>query len=113
MVHKTLIAVAAIVLGSAALAADESPNAVIESSVTLLAEKLDGRQQELTENRTELYAVIDEILMPAGAATEDGHRRTGADANRRRSVSQGRLAGACGFAVHAVGGHDQAGLSGF
>lgn len=44
--------------------ADESPNAVIESSVVLLTEKLDGRQAELAEDRDALYAIIDEILMP-------------------------------------------------
>ncbi len=64
MVRQILIAIAAIALSSNALATDDSPNAVIESSVTLLAEKLDGRQQELSDNRDELYAIIDEILMP-------------------------------------------------
>ena len=44
--------------------ADDSPNAVIESSVVLLTEKLDGRQAELSEDRDALYAIIDEILMP-------------------------------------------------
>ena len=44
--------------------ADDSPNAVIESSVALLTEKLDGRQAELAEDRDALYAIIDEILMP-------------------------------------------------
>ena len=44
--------------------ADDSPNAVIESSVVLLTEKLDGRQAELAEDRDALYTIIDEILMP-------------------------------------------------
>ena len=44
--------------------ADDSPNAVIESSVVLLTEKLDGCQAELAEDRDALYAIIDEILMP-------------------------------------------------
>ena len=44
--------------------ADDSPNAVIESSVVLLTEKLDGRQAELAQDRAALYAIIDEILMP-------------------------------------------------
>ena len=64
MLRRMLIGLAAIALGTAALAADDSPNAVIESSVTLLAEKLDGRKQELSDNRDELYTIIDEILMP-------------------------------------------------
>ncbi len=64
MLRRILFAIAAIALSPVALATDDSPNAVIESSVTLLAEKLDGRQQELSDNRDELYAIIDEILMP-------------------------------------------------
>lgn len=44
--------------------ADDSPNAVIESSVKQLTEQLDGRTDELAENRQELYAIIDSILMP-------------------------------------------------
>jgi len=47
-----------------ASAADDSPNAVIESSVALLAEQLDGRKAELGEDRQELYEIIDGILMP-------------------------------------------------
>jgi len=48
----------------AANAADDAPNAVIESSVALLTEQLDGRKEELSENRKELYDIIDGILMP-------------------------------------------------
>lgn len=44
--------------------AEDSPNAVIESSVELLAEQLSGRKEELAENRQELYEIIDNILMP-------------------------------------------------
>jgi phospholipid transport system substrate-binding protein len=44
--------------------ADDSPNAVIEESVTLLAEQMDGRKDELAENRDELYEIIDGILLP-------------------------------------------------
>ncbi len=64
MMRQMLIGLAAFSLATTALATDDSPNAVIESSVTLLAEKLDGRKQELSDNRDELYTIIDEILMP-------------------------------------------------
>jgi len=47
-----------------AAAAEDSPNAVIESAVVLFADQLDGRKDELAENRAELYAIIDEILLP-------------------------------------------------
>ncbi len=41
-----------------------SPNAVIEDSVALLSESLDGRREELAADRQALYALIDEILLP-------------------------------------------------
>ena len=55
---------ALLVFGVAPAPADDSPNAVIESSVVLLTEQLDGRQEELAGNREELYEIIDGILMP-------------------------------------------------
>ena len=51
-------------MGFGSAYAEDSPNAVIESSVKLLAEELDGRKEELAENRQELYDIIDGILMP-------------------------------------------------
>ena len=53
-----------LVLANGAVLADDSPNAVIESSVKQLTEQLDGRTDEFTENRQELYRIIDGILMP-------------------------------------------------
>ena len=47
-----------------AFAQDDSPAAVIESAVTLLAEKMDGRHDELASDPAALYALIDEILLP-------------------------------------------------
>jgi phospholipid transport system substrate-binding protein len=43
---------------------DQTPQEVIESAVQLLAEKLDGRQEELAADRQTLYALIDEVLLP-------------------------------------------------
>lgn len=59
-----LLIVALLTLAFATAKAEDSPNAVIESSVQLLAEQLDGRKEELAENREELYDIIDGILMP-------------------------------------------------
>lgn len=59
-----LLSAALLALGTGVAGANDSPNAVVESSVVLLAEQLDGRKEELAENRQELYAIIDEILMP-------------------------------------------------
>jgi len=47
-----------------AFAQDESPAVVIESAVTLLAEKMDGRHEELASDPDALYALIDEVLLP-------------------------------------------------
>ncbi|MDH3619553.1 MAG: ABC transporter substrate-binding protein [Gammaproteobacteria bacterium] len=55
---------ALLALGVGSASAEDSPNAVIESSVRLLTEQLDGRKEELAENRQELYDIIDGILMP-------------------------------------------------
>ena len=59
-----LLSMVLLALGAGVAFADDSPNAVVESSVVLLAEQLDGRKEELAENRQELYAIIDGILMP-------------------------------------------------
>ncbi len=92
MLRKICFAITAIALSSVALATNDSPNAVIESSVTLLAEKLDGRQQELSDNRDELYEIIDEILMPrfdrrfAAQVVLAKHWRTASEEQRARFI---------------------------
>ena len=53
-----------IALSSSAADVDGSPNAVIESAVASFAEQLDGRKDELSENRAELYSIVDSILLP-------------------------------------------------
>ena len=58
------IALALLLLAAGVVVADDSPNAVIEESVALLAEQMDGRQDELSENRDALYDIIDGILLP-------------------------------------------------
>lgn len=62
--RKWLLLIALLTMGCGSAYAEDSPNAVIESSVKLLTEKLDGRKEELAENRQELYDIIDGILMP-------------------------------------------------
>lgn len=92
MIRTILIALAAMLISPVAVATDDSPNFVIESSVTLLTEKLDGRQQELSENRDELYAIIDEILMPrfdrrfAAQVVLAKHWRTATEEQRTRFI---------------------------
>ncbi len=52
------------ILVAPALADDKTPTQVIEESVNLLAEKMDGRSEELASDRSSLYSLIDEILLP-------------------------------------------------
>ena len=55
----------ALVIGSMSLGAmAESPNDVVQSAADALAAGLEGRKEQLAENRDELYALIDEILLP-------------------------------------------------
>ena len=51
-------------LSSGSVAAEETPNEVVESAVALFAESLDGRREELAADRAALYELIDEILLP-------------------------------------------------
>jgi len=62
--RRYLLTLALLAFSTASATAEDSPNAVIESSVELLAEQLDGREDELSANRKELYEIIDSILMP-------------------------------------------------
>ena len=62
--RKYLLTLALLAFSTASATAEDSPNAVIESSVELLAEQLNGRKDELSANRQELYEIIDGILMP-------------------------------------------------
>ena len=64
MVLRIFLVAVLLAFGGVAAAADGSPNAVIEESVTLLAEKLDGRKEELAEDRDALYKIIDDIMLP-------------------------------------------------
>ncbi len=64
MTRWLIVMVVLIAQSSSAEPVGESPNVVIESAVVLFAEQLDGRKDELSENRAELYEIIDGILMP-------------------------------------------------
>ena len=58
------LVLASLLLAASVALADDSPNAVIEESVTLLTEQMDGRKDELAEDRDALYEIIDGILLP-------------------------------------------------
>ncbi len=92
----TRIAIFAIVLAAAmssgSLAADESPNEVVESAVALFAERLGGRRDELAEDREALYELIDEILLPrfdrkfAAQVVLAKHWRSASESQRERFI---------------------------
>jgi phospholipid transport system substrate-binding protein len=85
--------VASLLLTSAAVADPGPPDAVIEGAVTELSEKLGGRKEELAENRDELYALIDDILLPrfdrklAAQLVLAKHWRTASDEQRDRFIN--------------------------
>ena len=59
------IALTAAALSLASLTAlADTPNSVIEESVALLTDTLDGRKSELSADRPALYELIDSILLP-------------------------------------------------
>ena len=58
------LVLASLLLAASVAIAEDSPNAVIEESVTLLTEQLDGRKDELADDRDALYEIIDGILLP-------------------------------------------------
>jgi phospholipid transport system substrate-binding protein len=72
--------------------AQETPNDIIEEAVELLAAQLDGRRDELAENRGELYAIIDSILLPrfdrrfAAQVVLAKHWRTASEEQRDRFI---------------------------
>ena len=59
-----VLAVMIAVSSSAMSVASDDPNAVVIEAAELLAEKLDGRREELAIDSAALYAIIDEILLP-------------------------------------------------
>ena len=59
---KTILAIFCLVAGATAYA--QSPNDVIQEAADMLAGELEGRKESLAADREELYAVIDNILLP-------------------------------------------------
>ena len=86
------VVAAAAIVGLATAAAD-SPNAVIEDSMAVLAEKLDGRKAELAADRKSLYSLIDEMLLPrfdrkfAAQLVLARHWRSASEAQRTRFIN--------------------------
>jgi phospholipid transport system substrate-binding protein len=64
IIKKSAFLIIALAAAAAGLAADESPNVVIETATAELSSKLAGRKDELAANPEELRVVIDSILLP-------------------------------------------------
>ena len=71
----------------------ESPNAVIEEAAKLLNQAVEGRQNELAEDKEALYALIDEILLPrfdrryAAQLVLARHWRTAGEEDREQFIN--------------------------
>ena len=71
----------------------QSPNAVIEEAAQLLNQAIDGRLDELAEDKEGLYALIDELLLPrfdrryAAQLVLSRHWRTASEEDRERFIN--------------------------
>ena len=63
-VKTTTILAAVGLLFVAATSAAQSPNEMVEATAKLIDEQLNGRKDELSNDRNALYELIDEILIP-------------------------------------------------
>lgn len=54
----------ALAMAAPVAAVEQTPQEVIEDAVAMLAERMDGKQEELAADRASLYALIDEMLLP-------------------------------------------------
>lgn len=62
--QRPVVLTAALFLGTGAIADPGAPDEVIQGAVTELTEKLDGRKEQLAEDKDALYTVINGILLP-------------------------------------------------
>ena len=91
--RRPALLIAALLFASLAAANPGSPDAVIVGAVNELNEKLSGRKDELAENREELYALINEVLLPrfdrklAAQLVLAKHWRTASEEQRERFIN--------------------------
>lgn len=64
MIKRLASALMAVAFAVTVFAQDDNPNLIVESATQELTAALDGRIDELAENRAELYKIIDGILLP-------------------------------------------------
>ena len=92
MRYSWFAVISALLISMSPMALADSPNSVIEESVAVLTEKLDGRKAELAADRPALYELIDSILLPrfdrkfAAQAVLAKHWRTASGEQRERFI---------------------------
>ena len=92
LIALALAAIAVTTLFASTVEESDSPNAIIDSAVLELTEKLDGRKAELAADRQSLYALIDTILLPrfdrkfAAQIVLAKHWRTATEEQRTRFI---------------------------
>lgn len=90
--RRPALFIAALCFATLSAANPGPPDAVIEGAVAELSDKMRGRKEELAENRDELYALIDDILLPrfdrklAAQLVLAKHWRTASDEQRDRFI---------------------------
>lgn len=91
-VSKTIAALGALLLSFAALADDRPPNQVVSDTASTLADRIQGKQAELTANPPALYRLVDEVFLPvfdtqyAGRLVLGKHWRTATPAQRQKFI---------------------------
>jgi len=92
VVSRKIGALGLVLLSLAALADDRSPNQVVADTAATLADRISGRQAELTANPAALYQLVDEVFLPvfdtqyAGRLVLGKHWRTATPAQRKQFI---------------------------
>ena len=89
-INRFLVSLLSVFVATAALA--QSPNDLVQGAADALAAAMQGRKQELAANKDELYALIDEVLLPrfdrryAAQLVLGKHWRNADEAQRKRFI---------------------------
>ncbi len=89
---RTLAALTLSLLAAVASADSRTPEQVVRETADTLAERIDGRQQQLEANPAELYRLVDEVFLPvfdtsyAGRLVLGKHWRTATPVQRQEFI---------------------------
>lgn len=93
-VKRLALVTAVFVLALIADAASaQSPNDIVDSAVALLAERMDGREEEFAQDKQALYALVNEMLLPrfdrkyAAQLVLGKHWRSADEAQQQRFIA--------------------------